>query len=151
MTLQEKIQYFKENMYQNISTKEITLLKDLDNKIVIIKDGKYLFESNNCSYETFLELHHNKIHKILNDLDDKKVYILIPFISINNRPDEPIIILSQQILVTNYSNSLLITNYINQKIDKSFALFNIYNLEKFNIVLKYKQVEFKFKEYHKFD
>lgn len=78
------------------------------------------------------------------ELDDTKVYTLIPFISINNRSDEPYLILSQQILVTSYSNSLNITNYISRKIEQSFYFFNINELETFNIVLKYKQVELNF-------
>jgi hypothetical protein len=71
-------------------------------------------------------------------------------LSINNKIDEPYIILSRQILITRYSDELLITNYINRKIYQSFDLFEINKLEKFHIVLKYKQVSFNFNEYDTF-
>jgi hypothetical protein len=41
-------------------------------------------------------------------LDEDKIYTIIPFMTSNNRPDEPYIILSQQILVTRKSSSQLI-------------------------------------------
>jgi hypothetical protein len=59
-------------------------------------------------------------------------------------------ILSQQILITKYSSWLLISNYINTKIEQSFDLFNINELPRFNIILKYKQVEIEFQEHKKF-
>lgn len=130
-------------LFSLISTTEISFLKDLDKKILISKKGKFY-------YESFLELSNDNISRFLLELDDTKVYTLIPFISINNRSDEPYLILSQQILVTSYSNSLNITNYISRKIEQSFYLFNIDELQTFNIIIKYKQIEFNFKKYNNF-
>jgi hypothetical protein len=56
--------------------------------------------------------------------------------------DEPYIVLSKQILITRNSNSLNLFNYISNKIDDSINLYNIEELEYFNIVFKYKQVDF---------
>jgi hypothetical protein len=61
-------------------------------------------------------------NSFLSELDFKKIYTVIPFISINNRPDQPYIILSQQFLVTDQSNRLLITNMINENINKAITL-----------------------------
>ena len=70
------------------------------------------------------------------------MYTLILFISKNDRPDEPYIVLSQQILITYNSNPLLLTNYINNSIFRifksSFLSFNyrfkIYILNILNIL-----------------
>jgi hypothetical protein len=75
---------------------------------------------------------------------------LIPFISKNNRIDEPYMILSQQLLVTLRSNPMVISHYINMKIEQSLTLYNIDELERFNIVFKYKEVKFQFDRYNKF-
>jgi hypothetical protein len=152
MNFQEKIESLKNNIFKLISTKELTFLKDLDKRILINKKGKFYYKSNNYNYnyEDFLELNPYNIARFFKDLDDKKIYTLIPFITINNRINEPYIILSQQILITNNSNTLLISNYINTKIEQSFDLFNINELPKFNIILKYKQVDIEFQEYKNF-
>ena len=131
------------DLFNLISTKEITLLKDLDRKMWITKKSKF-------EHTVFAELYDNSIFKFLCSLEHEKFYILIPMLSINNKIDEPYIILSRQILITRYSDELLITNYINRKIYQSFDLFEINKLEKFHIVLKYKQVSFNFNEYDTF-
>jgi hypothetical protein len=76
--------------------------------------------------------------------------MLIPLISANNRPDEPYIILSQQILITNNSNSLLISEYINNKIIDTMNLYNINSLENTTLIFKYKSIKINFNEYDKF-
>jgi hypothetical protein len=145
MTFNERLESFKQDMYKYISTKKISLLKDLDKRISINKSGKYSY-FHNCEskYEFCNELHSNIMFKFLHDLDDKKIYILIPFISANNRPDQPYIILSQQILVTNHSNYSLLTKYINDKINETINLYKLYDLEEFHVTFKYKQIEFNF-------
>jgi hypothetical protein len=62
--------------------------------------------------------------------------------TINNRPNEPYIILSQQILVTRKSSSQLIALYLNRKIQSAINLYHIQQLE-FFITFKYKEVEIK--------
>jgi hypothetical protein len=150
MSFQEKIQQLKDNIFKLISTKEITFLKDLDRRITIIKIGKFYYNTNNYNFEDFFELNPNNTSRFLKQLNDNKIYTLIPFISINNKIDEPYMILSPQILVTNHSNGLLISDYINIKIEQSFDLFNIYKLARFNIIFKYKQIEFEFEQHKKF-
>jgi hypothetical protein len=54
----------------------------------------------------------------------KKVYVIIPFISKNFISDEPYIILSKQILITNHSKCEMITNYMYEKISEAFKLYN---------------------------
>lgn len=136
MTFIEKVKEMQTKMFEIISTKEITYLKDLDKRIKINKFGRY-------NYWRISEIRNYKIWNFLNELEDNKVYILIPYISANDRRDEPFIVLSQQILITSNSNSLLINDYINNKI---LNTVNLYNITVLNGVLlfKYKSVKIEF-------
>ena len=133
----------KIKMFEIISTKEITYLKDLDNRIRINKYGKF-------NYYKLNELSNSKIWNFLSDLEGNKVYTLILFLSKNDRPDEPYIILSQQLLVTSNSNSYLIYDYINSKFDETTILYNISVLEDFLLIFKFKQVKIEFNEHKTF-
>lgn len=134
----EWLKSVKENMYKYISTKEISLLKDLDNKMIINKQGYYSY------YKYFgKEVHTPNIWNFLLKLEEKEIYIIIPFLTANCKPNEPYIILSQQILVSNNSNPYLIANYINDKIILAYDLYNLYGLESCNIIFKYKKIEIK--------
>lgn len=100
MNFQQKIEQMKIKMFDLISTKEITYLKDLDRRININKKGKF-------EYHKFNELNTYNIWIFLYELEENNIYTLIPFISKNDRPDEPYIILSQQFLITNNSKASL--------------------------------------------
>jgi hypothetical protein len=130
-------------MFDIISTKEVTYLKDLDKRININKYGKFY-------YYKIYDLNNSQIWNFLNELDENKVYTLIPSNSANNRSDEPYIIISPQILITNNSNSLLLSNYINNKIIDTINLYHINNLENITLIFKYKSIKIKFNEYNKF-
>jgi hypothetical protein len=77
------------------------------------------------------------------ELEENQIYMFIPFITINNRPDEPYVILSQQILVTKKSSSLIIALYLNRKIRSAINLYNMNVLEGFYVTFKYKQIDIK--------
>lgn len=67
---------------------------------------------------------------------------MIPILSRNARPDQPHIILSQQILMTNNSNAMLISNYLSDKIRDSYDLYNIGTDDNLQITFKYKEISF---------
>lgn len=136
MTFQDKIKQMQTKMFDIISTKEITYLKDLDKRIKLNLYGKF-------NYWRIYEVRNYKICQFLSELEDNKVYTLIPYISANDRTDEPFIVLSQQILITSNSNSLLINEYINNKINNTKYLYNITELEGV-IIFKFKEVKIKF-------
>ena len=138
MTFQEKVKEIQTKMFDIISTKEITYLKDLDK---IIKLNKY----GRCNYLRIYEITNSKIWNFLKELEDNKVYTLIPYISANDRPDEPYIVLSQQILITPNSNINLLTEFITNKINNTINLYNITELEGV-IIFKYKQVKIDFQD-----
>lgn len=136
MTFQDKVKQMQTKMFEIISTKEITHLKDLDKRIKLNLYGKFY-------YWRIYEIKNSKILSFLNELEDNKVYTLIPYISANDKTNEPFIVLSQQILITSNSNSLLINDYINDKIKDTINLYNITELEGV-LIFKYKQVKIEF-------
>jgi hypothetical protein len=87
-----------------ISTNEITMLKDMNNLILIQKTGKfkYFFIPN-------MEL--RGIHNFISKLDDDSIYTLIPIISMFGKDSDPHIILSKQILISNMSSAKLIHDF----------------------------------------
>ena len=117
MNFKEKIELMKTKMFELISVKEITLLKELDNRIKFNKFGKYHYKN--------LDLHYSNIWRFLNNLDSSKIYVIIPLISRNSRPDQPYIVLSQQFLVSNNSNAIIIAKYITSKFDEVIDLYGI--------------------------
>lgn len=133
----------RSEIFNVISTKEITYLKELDNRIIINKTGKFNFFK-------VVELTINNITKFLNELEDNKVYSLFPLVSANNNPDEPYILLSQSFLVTNKSDPLLIARFVHDKCMLTGKLFNIPEFDEFSIIFKYKPVEITFNYKNKF-
>jgi hypothetical protein len=143
MNFNQRVLEANQKLFDLITTTNITFLNSLNDKIKIIKDGKFIY------FKSFL-LDINSIENFLIQLDSDKIYTLIPILSINDRKDQPFIVLSQQILVTKFSNPKLLYNFIDEKVISSKDLFNINNLDRFNTVLKYKAVEFDFLSYKKF-
>lgn len=82
MTFIEKVKEMQTKMFEIISIHEITYLKDLDKRIQINKYGRY-------NFWRIYDIRNYKIWSFLNELEDNKVYILIPYISANDRRDEP--------------------------------------------------------------
>jgi hypothetical protein len=98
-----------------INKKNITLLRDLDNKIVINKNGEFKHFSN---FNFDIDNTRNFIY----NLDSDKIYTVIPFVSVNNNINEPYTILSKQILITKYSNPVLKERPL---IDQYFKLLGV--------------------------
>jgi hypothetical protein len=138
MTFQEKVKEIQTKMFDIISTKNITYLKDLDKRIKLNLYGKF-------HYWRIYEIRNYKIWSFLSNLEDNKVYTLIPYISANDRRDEPYIVLSQQILITSNSNINLLTEFITNNINNTKYLYNITELEGV-IIFKYKQVKIDFQD-----
>nr|YP_009715270.1 hypothetical protein [Russula subnigricans]QGK88076.1 hypothetical protein [Russula subnigricans] len=107
MNFNEKIKLMNNKLFELISTEEITYLKDLDGRISLNKDGKF-------NYHKISEINVNKTWSYLYELEDNSIYTLIPLFSSQDRSDDPYIILSKQILITNNSSSLLLTKFINK-------------------------------------
>jgi alanyl-tRNA synthetase len=145
MNFQEKIQQMKNKLFDLISTKEITYLKELNKNIKINKEGKFY-------YSKIIEINNSNLRDFLSNLDDKSIKTLIILYSKDDKTDEPYIVLTQQILITNNSMPLLIYNLIMNKLDKAIELYNI-DLLNLNgkIIFKYKKVKINFNEFNSFE
>jgi hypothetical protein len=144
MNINQKFLSEHPEIFDLISIKRITLLNEIDNKIKIIKTGQYKYFKM-----SFLEL--DDIKNFINNLDHDKIFIIIPFITVNNRSDEPFTVLSQQMLVTRNSNSVLINNSLDDKIIKAFELFNSKINNSYYTIFKYKSISIDFNSYKKFN
>lgn len=144
MDFQTKLQQCRDAIYEKVSTKNITLLKDFEisQELRFNKNGKYYYNIINRSHE----LNNKHIYRFLEQLVDKKVYVIIPLLSVNNTPEEPYVILSKQILVSNNSNEKLITDYLNERIKLFFDLYFLGEPEQMYVTFKYKEIEFNYKQ-----
>ena len=142
MSLKDKIKELNINLLDIISTKEISYVKNTDKRINLKICGKFY-------YWRIYEIRNSKIWYFLNELEDDKIYTLIPLLSRNDRPDEPFITLSQQILITSNSSSLLLNDFLQNKIINTIELYNIREIEGV-IIFKYKKVNINFNEHNSF-
>ena len=123
-----------------ISTNEITMLKDINNLISINKNGQF-------KYRYIPSLQITGLIDFISKLDNDSIYTIIPIISMLGNDDNPQIILSKQILVSNNSSSKVIHDFLMNKLEFAIQDFGICNLEKgnyFHLILKYKKVTFDF-------
>jgi hypothetical protein len=119
-----------------ISTKEITLLKELDKLIHIDKQGKFKYKN----IPSFQLIH---ILNFINRIDDDSIYTIIPMLSMFGKDDDPYIIISKQLLVSRFSSSELIHDYLYDRMLIAIQDFGIENLEngnKYYLVFKYKKI-----------
>lgn len=132
-----------QKIFDLISTKDITFLKDVDTKINIIKNGQFKhFKLYGCDLD--------QVKNFLFNLDSNKIYTLIPFISINAKIEDPLIILSRQILISRNSDPTLLYNYVNDRLLFAQDQFEFDKLESFYTIFKYKYIEIDFNSYKKF-
>jgi hypothetical protein len=66
---------------------------------------------------------------------------MMPIISVKNNPDEPYLVLSNPILVTNHSDYRLIHQYVDAKLSKASEDFGLDEDEGYALVLKYKRIK----------
>jgi hypothetical protein len=122
------------NIYNIISNKKITLLKELDIMIDINKTGKF-----NYYYISNMEI--IEINNFIKRLHSESVYIIIPLISMFGKDIEPHIILSKSILLTSNSSTQRISDYLNKQLDQAIIDFGMTDLGKFKLIFKYKKIE----------
>jgi hypothetical protein len=121
---------------QIISNKKFTMLKEIDHMVDIDKRGKLKY-----FYVPNMEI--RGINNFIFRLQPETIYIIIPVISMFAKDNDPHIILSKQILVTNNSSSKVIHDYLNSKLDQAIIDFGLTNLEdenRFQFIFKYKKV-----------
>jgi hypothetical protein len=131
VTLPYKILNCKMN---NISVERITFLNELDSFTLIKFISKF----------RYFDIYDNEIIKIkefLHNLDNNSIYSVIPLATMSPKLDDPYIILSKQILITQYSNPYTLHNYLNEQLRKFCEDFNIEDLNNFRIYLKFRKID----------
>jgi hypothetical protein len=124
----------KRDLLGLISTKDISLMKDLNDFFSVSPRGKYKYFST-YSYD----LQH--LYDFLQLLDEDNFYIVIPFISKDGRLNDPSLILSRQFLVTESSSIDVIRTYLFNQWVKADDHFNIGDLDNYKCYLKYRKVD----------
>src|SRR5438445_542335 len=89
--------------------REISFLYEIDTKLKVNKNGPY-------KYFKSLIPEIEDIDNFINNLEEHKIYVLIPFISISDKTNDPFMVLSQQILLTKNNDPTLLSGYLNNKI-----------------------------------
>ena len=127
-------------LLQLISTKEITMLKDIDHLIKINKIGKF-------KHYYISNMQPLGIKNFISKLEDDTIYTVIPIISMFGKTEDPYIILSKQILVSRNSSPKLIHEYLNSKLDQTILEFGSICLDggnNFQLIFKYKKITLDF-------
>jgi hypothetical protein len=86
------------------------LLKDVRKDIIFDKRGKFKY--------FFIPFFNIKgLEEFISNLDDESLYTVIPVLSMYGRNEDPHIILSTQILMSNYSDPKIISDYLNKQLE----------------------------------
>ena len=121
-------------LLKRTSNVKITFLKDVNKHIEVDKRGKFRYY-----YIPYFETIGFKDF-ILN-LDSDSLYTIIPVLSIYGKEEDPHIILSKQILISNYSDHILIKDFLNKQLDKAIEDFNLDLDDRFHyLIFKYKKI-----------
>lgn len=130
-----------QNTKKYISTRDITFMMDIDKAIQVNKIGKYY-------YRKFFYNYTDTIKEFILTLENDKIYVVIPFISVNCKLNDPFITLSKQFLISNQSNYVTIIDYLNSQLTIALSDFGIdaENLD-FYLILKFKVVTLDYKCY----
>jgi hypothetical protein len=123
----------KFNIIRKHFENKITLLKDVSKNIIIYKKGEY-------KYFQIPLIQFEGIENFLLNLDNDKIYILIPFISPHGNINDPILVLSKQLLITKNSNPRIVLEFLADQLDKAIIDFGFSELNKYYLVFKYKAV-----------
>jgi hypothetical protein len=103
-------------LLKNTSNKSINLLKDVGRHVHFDKRGKFKY----C-YIPFFEI--KGIRDFLISLEGDSLYTVIPVLSMYGKNEDPYMILSEQILMTHYSNPNLISYFIKEQLDTAINDF----------------------------
>lgn len=123
-------------LLQNTSKNKITLLKDVNYRIKIDKMGKFKYV-----YIPYFDF--KKITEFIRSLNDYQIYTLIPILSMDGRDEDPQIILSKQILVTEFSNYVTVNEFLVDQLNTFLTDFDLEEIENYFLIFKYKKFSIK--------
>jgi hypothetical protein len=124
------------DLLKSTSVDNINFLKDVNKAIRFDTKAKWKF--------IYIPFANSKVlWNFISNLDPNALYTIIPMISIDGEETKPHLILSQQFLMTQYSNPTIIHNFILQQMHEAFNDFD-FDLEDgkyFYLILKYKEIK----------
>ena len=133
-----------DRIYDLISTKNITFIRDIQPNVKVCGEGQYKFYDS--KFTQFELININEINNFLNLIDNDSIYQLILFISPLKTNENPWLTLSKIFLVTKFSNASLITDYINNQYKKAYFDFRM-NPTHVTLTIKYRKVTLKVKNF----
>lgn len=132
----------RENIFMNIdilikyvSNERIDYLRNLSSAIDVNVTSKY-------KYHQMYQINVDAIYNFILNLDDDKLYVLFPLISINGKIDNPYTTLSRQFMISRNSNHLLINNFLNEKLDFYYKEIGINSFDDdfYFLIFKYRSI-----------
>ena len=121
-------------MKKFISTNDITFLAPFDRTIEINKTGRSM-------YFRMTRISLSEIDNFILNLDNFKIYMTNPFISVSCKYEDPIITLSRPFLITNESNPKLIYDHLFSQFEKANNDFNMDIESEYFLYFSYKAVD----------
>nr|YP_009487166.1 hypothetical protein [Russula compacta]AWB36068.1 hypothetical protein [Russula compacta] len=118
---------------KTISVNDIHLQSTFKKQIFLDKSAK-------SYYMTYKDYDTEDLKDFINDLDSNGLYSVIPMISMKSCLNKPYIVLSPSILVSKYSNYHFLTYFIHKKHMETIDEFDMKNIEKPVLILKYKRI-----------
>jgi hypothetical protein len=122
-----------EKISKCLSTNDLSFLTDFDQTINIEKSGK-------SNFVKFFTIEQFEIKDFILKLENNKIYVINPFISVNCKLNDPYLNLSRQFLVTSKSNYNLINDFLLDQLETARNDFNFEDNYYF-LIFKYKSVE----------
>jgi hypothetical protein len=113
----------------------LNMLKDVSKHIKFNKYGKFKY----C-FIPYAEM--RLIEDFINSLEPNLLYTIIPLISFDGKNEKPHLILSEQILITKYSNPELLIVFIHDQLNIAFIEFD-FNLDNKFYFLKFNKSQLK--------
>jgi len=121
-------------LIKRISTDKITFLSDVNKHINTDKRGKFKY-----FYIPYFD--EKGVVDFISKLDHNSVYTIIPLISIYGKNEDPHIILSKQILISNYSNPPIVSDFLFKQLEIANNDFAFNFEDNFHyLIFKYKKI-----------
>src|SRR5258708_12973266 len=96
----------------NLTQNKITFLSDIDRSYRVNKSEKYF-------YYPLGNVSEDRISDFLGKMENSQAYLIFPFLSITENPNDTYLRLSNQILINNYSKIRLLSNFLKKHCIKS--------------------------------
>jgi hypothetical protein len=104
------------NFKKFISTINVTFLSDIEKHININRNYK-------TKHFKFYNLEFNEIKSFILELDDDKIFQVVPFISITSNLKDPYLVLSDTFIMNNKCDFILIYSHIYMQLNKALEQF----------------------------